>query len=259
MRSGTDVQRNIDDALAAIETAAKVGAKFIATPEMTHLMQQNGKAKHKQVKTEEKDLGVAAFSEAAAKHGVTLLIGSLGIKREDSKKIANRSFVFDPHGTMTASYDKIHMFDAAVSKEDSFIESKVIAAGEAGVIAPVGDLQMGLTICYDLRFPAQFAAYAKAEVEMIAVPAAFTVPTGKAHWEVLLRARAIETGAYIIAPAQGGAHADGRKTWGRSMVVDPWGKVVAKLDHNRPGILYANINPAKVADARAKIPAWRSH
>ncbi len=256
MRSGTDVDANIKAALKAIKKAAGEGAEFIATPEMTHLMQQDPKAKLKAVQTEEVDAGVKAFGEAAEKYGVHLLIGSMAIKRDD-KKIANRSYVYNPYGDVVATYDKIHLFEAAISKKDTYRESDIIEAGNASVLAPIGDLQLGLSICYDLRFPGHYAGYAKAEADMIAVPAAFTVPTGKAHWETLLRARAIETGAYILAPAQGGKHADGRRTWGRSMVVDPWGEIIAQLDHDKPGILHADIKPKKVADARAKIPAWK--
>lgn len=256
MRSGLDARANIDAVRKAVAKAAKDGARLVATPEMTSFMQRKAGALKKGVKTEEKDKALTAFGEIAQKHNVHLLIGSMAIKREDGQ-IANRSFLFGPDGVITARYDKIHLFEAAISKSETYREADTYGAGFEAVIAPVDELQMGLSICYDLRFAELYRSYAQAEAEIIAVPAAFTEATGKAHWETLLRARAIETGAYIIAPAQGGTHEDGRKTWGRSMVVDPWGEVIAKLDHNKPGLLYADIDPAKVTAARAKIPAWR--
>ena len=257
MRSGVDMSANIEAAVASIAKAAKAGARFIATPEMSHLLEKDPKKLRKSVKTEEKDPGLAAFQLTAKELGVTLLIGSLAIKLEDGQ-IANRSYMINSEGNIIARYDKIHLFEAAISSKESYREADTYKAGNAAVIADVGELQLGLSICYDLRFSELYRSYARAEVDMISVPAAFTTTTGKAHWETLLRARAIETGAYILAPAQGGAHADGRKTWGRSMVIGPWGDVIAKLDHNKPDILYVKIDPKKVADARTKITAWRS-
>ncbi|WP_409432867.1 carbon-nitrogen hydrolase family protein [Litorimonas sp. RW-G-Af-16] len=257
MRSGTEIAANILAASKAITQAAKAGARFIATPEMTHLLEKDPKALRAKVRPQDQDLGVKAFSTLAADLGVTLLIGSLAIKRPDGQ-IANRSFVFGPDGLVAARYDKIHLFEAAISTRETYREADTYTAGDTAIIAPVGELNLGLSICYDVRFADLYRGYAQAEVDMISVPAAFTTATGKAHWETLLRARAIETGAYILAPAQGGKHEDGRQTWGRSMVVDPWGKVIAKLDHNKPDILFADIHPKKVASARAMIPAWRS-
>ena len=256
MRSGLNIEANVEAVAKAAAKAAKDGARLLATPEMTSFMQRKPSALKKGVKAEDKDKALAAFGEAAQKHAIHLLIGSMAIKREDGQ-IANRSFLFDPSGDIVARYDKIHLFEAAISKSETYREADTYGAGHEAVIAPVEDLQMGLSICYDLRFAELYRSYGQAEAEMIAVPAAFTEATGKAHWETLLRARAIETGAYIIAPAQGGVHEDGRKTWGRSMVVDPWGEVIAKLDHNKPGLLFADIDAAKVTSARAKIPAWR--
>lgn len=257
MRSGTDVQANVKSALKAIKTAAAQGAELIATPEMTHLLQKDADDLRAKVSLEKDDPAVKAFARMAEEFGVHILAGSLAIKKSRGKKVANRSYLFSTYGEITATYDKIHLFEAAISDKETYKESDTYAAGESVVIAPVGDLQLGLSICYDVRFAAHYKSFAQAEADMIAVPAAFTTATGKAHWETLLRARAIETGAYVIAPAQGGKHADGRKTWGRSMVVDPWGEVIAKLDHDKPGILYAKIDPKKVTKARARIPAWR--
>ena len=256
MRSGTNAAKNIAAASELVHAAAGDGAQFIATPEMTHLLQRDPEALRRDVRSMDADAGVQAFSELAAELSVQLLIGSLAILREDGK-IANRSLLFGPDGKLSAQYDKIHLFEAALSKSESYREADSYAAGETAVTAQVGDLSLGLSICYDLRFPALYGQYAKAEVDLITAPAAFTVSTGKAHWETLLRSRAIETGAYILAPAQGGHHADGRKTWGRSMIIGPWGEVVVKLDHNEPNFICAEIDRANVERARARIPAWR--
>ena len=257
MRSGINVPDNIMAASKLIEQAAHAGAQLIATPEMTHLMQRGRAALRKSVRMQSDDLGVKAFSNLARELKVHLLIGSLAILREDGQ-IANRSFVFGPDGAQLANYDKIHLFEAAISKTDTWKEADSYAAGERSVVATIDDLNLGLSICYDLRFANLYKAYAHARAHMIAVPSAFTRATGKAHWEILLRARAIETGAYIIAPAQGGLHEDGRKTWGHSMIIGPWGEVLAHLDHDKPGYAMAQIKPAEIDKARAKIPAWKS-
>ena len=256
MCSGTDVAVNITAASELVRAAAAQGATFIATPEMTHFLQRDPEALRQGVRSMRDDAGVAAFSDLAAELSVHVLIGSLAILRGDGK-IANRSLLFAPDGKLTAQYDKIHLFEAALSKSETYREADAYAAGDTSVTAIAGDLSVGLSICYDLRFPALYGTYARAEVDMITAPAAFTVATGKAHWNILLRARAIETGAYILAPAQGGHHADGRKTWGRSTIVSPWGEVAAQLDHNEPGFICADIDKAKVAQARQRIPAWR--
>lgn len=254
--SGTDIAANIAATSELVRAAAADGASFVATPEMTHFLQKDPEALRRGVEHMEADLGVAAFSELAAELSIHMLIGSLAILRAD-RKIANRSLLFGPDGSLLTYYDKIHLFEAALSKSESYREADSYAAGDTPVTASLGGLSLGLSICYDLRFPALYAGYAKAEVDIISAPAAFTVATGKAHWEVLLRARAIETGAYIIAPAQGGHHADGRKTWGRSTIVAPWGEVIAKLDTDAPGFICAEIEKAKVVQARARVPAWR--
>ena len=189
--------------------------------------------------------------------GIYLLIGSLAILRED-EQIANRSFLFSPDGELVETYDKIHLFEAAISKSETYRESDTYTAGAQPKLATIAeDLKLGLSICYDVRFADLYAQYAKAEAHILAVPAAFTVATGKAHWETLLRARAIETGAYVIAPAQGGHHADGRRTWGRSMIIDPWGEIIAKLDHNEPGFILCDVSASAVMQARSRITAWR--
>ena len=256
MCSGIDIAANIAAASELVREAAAGGAAFIATPEMTHFMQRHPEPLREGVQMMDEDAGVAAFSDLAAELSVHLLIGSLAILRGDGQ-IANRSLMFAPDGQLTAKYDKIHLFEAALSKSESYREADSYAAGETSVMTTAGDLSLGLSICYDLRFPALYGAYARAEVDLITAPAAFTVSTGEAHWETLLRARAIETGAYVIAPAQGGHHEDGRKTWGRSTIVAPWGEVVAKLDNDTPGFICADIDKAKIAQARKRVPAWR--
>lgn len=254
--TGVDVGENIASSSALIRAAAADGAEFIVTPEMTHFLQKNSPALRAGVRAMGEDAGVAAYADLAAELSVHLLIGSLAILRDDGK-IANRSLLFAPDGTLQAQYDKIHLFEAALSKAEIYREADNYAPGQTPVKADVGSLSLGMSICYDLRFPSLYGHYGRAEVDMISAPAAFTVATGKAHWEILLRARAIETGAYVIAPAQGGHHADGRKTWGRSTIVAPWGEVVAKLDHDAPGFICAEIDVQNVKKARQRVPAWR--
>ena len=256
MRSGVDVAANIVAASGLVRAAAAEGARFIATPEMTHLLQRDSAALRRDVRVIEEDAGIETFSELAAELSVNLLIGSMAILRSDDK-IANRSCLFGPDGGLRAYYDKIHLFEAALSKSETYREADSYAAGDTPVMADVDSHRLGMTICYDLRFPGLYRIYSAAQVDMITAPAAFTVATGKAHWETLLRARAIETGAYVIAPAQGGFHEDGRKTWGRSTIIAPWGEVAAKLDHDEPGFICADIDKAKVINARQRIPAWR--
>lgn len=256
MRSGIHPVENIIAATSLIRAATADGARFIATPEMTHLLQKDAKALRRDVRPMAEDKGVVAFSALAAELDIYLLIGSQAILCEGGE-IANRSLLFSPLGDLIASYDKIHLFEAAISKTESYREEDSYIAGSKAVTSPLGDLRLGLSICYDLRFPGLYSHYAQKEVHMISAPAAFTVATGQAHWETLLRARAIETGAYIIAPAQGGLHEDGRKTWGRTMIVDPWGDILSSLDHDEPGYVLADVDARAVEKARARIPAWR--
>lgn len=256
LQSGIDVAQNIAATSKLVRKAAAEGAQIICTPEMTHLLDKDAKRLRGVVRPMETDLGVAAFSALATDLNIDLLVGSLAILTSDGK-IANRSLHFSPDGQLSAQYDKIHLFEAAISKTESYREADTYMAGETSVITEMGSLKAGLSICYDLRFAAMYGEYAKAEVDMITAPAAFTVATGKAHWETLLRARAIETGAYVLAPAQGGHHEDGRRTWGRSTIVDPWGAIIAKLDHDAPGYILADLDHKQVEKARARVPAWR--
>lgn len=253
--SGTDIDANLEAATDLIRAAYAEGATFIATPEMTHILQRSPKRLFAAIEPEDADKGVAHFAALARDLDVHLLIGSLAIKTAE-QRAANRSFLFGPDGQVKARYDKIHLFDVQVSRAETWRESHVYDPGGQAVLADIGDAKLGLSICYDLRFPALYRHYGQSGADILAVPAAFTRPTGEAHWETLLRARAIETGCYVLAPAQGGSHADGRATWGRSMIIGPWGEVIAALDHDRPGYVCADLDMSEVQEARRKIPAW---
>ncbi|MEI9965241.1 MAG: carbon-nitrogen hydrolase family protein [Caulobacteraceae bacterium] len=212
------------------------------------------KALFEAVRPLEEDAAVAGLRALARELGVWILIGSALVRREDGQ-LANRSTLVDDSGAITATYDKIHMFDVDLPTGERHRESSLYTPGEAAAVAETPFGKIGLTVCYDVRFPHLHRALAKAGAQIITVPAAFTRPTGEAHWEVLLRARAIETGAFVLAPAQGGTHQDGRATWGRSTVVNPWGEVIARADHDEPGVVVADLDLDEVAKARAAIPA----
>jgi predicted amidohydrolase len=237
-----------------VREAAAQGARFIATPEGTNILQRDKAALAPQLARLEDDLVVLGLRDLARELGVTILIGSALVKREDGKA-ANRAALITPDGEIAATYDKLHMFDVDLPTGESARESEAYEPGGRAVAVADGELKLGLTICYDVRFPALYRALALAGAEVIVTPAAFTRPTGEAHWEILLRARAIETGAFVLAPAQGGFHEDGRGTWGRTMAIGPWGEVLGKLDHDEPGVLIADLDLAAVAKARAAIPA----
>jgi predicted amidohydrolase len=257
LRSGIEPAANRAQAMPLLREAAAAGARFIATPENTLRLDRDRARLLAAAGPEKDDPELAAWSRAAQELGVWLLVGS-GPIATGTGKVFNRSFLYDPDGKVIARYDKINLFDVTLGGGETYRESETVEGGAKAVVAP-GPMgaKLGLTICYDLRFAALYGALAKAGAEIIAVPSAFTVPTGQAHWEVLLRARAIETAAFIIAPAQGGPHEDGRSTWGHSMIVDPWGKVIARLDHDEPGLIVADLDLDSVAAARAKIPAWQ--
>jgi predicted amidohydrolase len=246
------------DALAhaapLVRRAAAEGARLVATPEATNVVQRDRTELLAQLKPLEDDPVVNGVRALACELGIALLIGSALVRRGDGK-LANRSILVDDNGAITATYDKIHMFDVDLPNGDRYRESAAYTPGDQAVVADSAGGRLGLSVCYDLRFPALYRALALAGAEVIAVPSAFTRPTGEAHWETLLRARAIETGAWVLAPAQGGLHADGRGTWGRSLAVSPWGEVTARLDHDEPGVLIADLDLAKVAEARTAIPA----
>ncbi|MEZ6010527.1 MAG: carbon-nitrogen hydrolase family protein [Hyphomonas sp.] len=254
MRSGTEVGPNIAAASALIREAGGKGAKFIATPEMTNLLDiRPGMARPKIV--EQDDVPLHAFQALAAELGVTLLIGSLAVTLEDDERFANRSFLIGPDGGVIARYDKIHMFDVEVGDGQNYRESRAYRPGETAVLAKAPFGAVGMTICYDLRFPHLYRRLAQAGAEILTIPAAFTRVTGEAHWHVLIRARAIETGCFVIAPAQGGKHEDGRETFGHSLIVSPWGEVLAEAPGAEPGVVLAELDLEAVAKARGRIPS----
>jgi len=252
--SGIEVAANIVATSELIRAAAAGGASLIATPEMTHLVQKDKQDLLSKISSQESEPAVTAFADLAKELGIDLLIGSMALKA--GEKIANRGFHFTPDGVIKASYDKIHLFDAQVSDTESYHESSTYTAGDAPVMTAVGQTKIGLSICYDLRFPMLYRHYAQDGAQIVTIPAAFTVPTGRAHWDVLLRARAIETGSFVLAAAQGGAHEDGRLTYGHSKIINPWGEVIAELAHDRPGYVTAEIDLSEVEKARKRIPAW---
>jgi len=243
----------LDHVRPLIEEAVAGGAKLIVTPEATNVLQRSRSAFAEIAKAPAEDPVVVAAEAIARDKGVFLLIGSALVKREDGL-YANRSFFFGPDG-LIATYDKIHMFDVDLPTGERHRESAVYAPGEAAVVAQTPFGGLGLSICYDIRFSHLYRRLAKAGASMIAIPAAFTRPTGEAHWETLLRARAIETGAFVLAAAQGGVHEDGRGTWGRSTIIGPWGEIIAKADHDDPCVLAAQIDLSAVDKARSAIPA----
>lgn len=253
MRSGVDRRRNVEAASALIGEAAGRGAKFIATPEVTNVVDRNVERMLAGLPEEAGLEEIAVFQSLAAKFRIWLLIGSMAVKLADGRG-ANRSYLFSPEGVIAARYDKLHMFDVALPNGETWKESRMFEAGDAAVIADTPLAAFGLSICYDLRFPHLYRALAQAGAEVLAIPAAFTKQTGEAHWRTLVRARAIECGAYVIAPAQGGRHEDGRDTYGHSMIVGPWGEIVAESEGDEPGVILGEIDPAKVAEARMRIP-----
>ncbi|MDF2620143.1 MAG: Nitrilase/cyanide hydratase and apolipoprotein N-acyltransferase [Xanthobacteraceae bacterium] len=253
LRTAKSVEANVETASALIREAAAGGASYIQTPEMTGTMEENRQALFAVLHDEESDPALKAFSALAAELKVHLHIGSLAVKASEHRA-ANRSFLIGPDGAILARYDKIHMFDVDLPNGDVYRESEAYRPGELAVAADLPGIRLGFTICYDLRFPALFRALAEAGAGMIAVPAAFTQSTGEAHWHILLRARAIETGCFVLAAAQGGTHENGRKTFGHSLIIDPWGKVLAEAG-TEPGVISAEIDPAQVAAVRGRIPS----
>jgi predicted amidohydrolase len=253
-RSGIDPAANGAALVAAVEEAAAGGAEMLFTPEMSGLLDSNRDRARQSIRTEQDDEVLRAVRDAARAKGIWVHLGSLALQGPDDRFV-NRAFVIDDQGEVRARYDKIHLFDVDLPTGESWRESAVYQGGEKAVMVPgtpVGSL--GLTICYDLRFPALFERLSEAGAEVIAVPAAFTVPTGKAHWHVLLRARAIEAGLFVVAAAQGGRHEDGRDTYGHSLVIDPWGEVVLDAGE-QGGVHFADIDLGRIAEVRSRVPA----
>ncbi len=253
MRSGLSPTANIDDAARLIGEAKSAGADYALTPEMTNILAAKREQLFAVVVEEEKDTSLATMREVARKLGIYIHIGSLAIKISNDRA-ANRSFLIDPKGDIAARYDKIHMFDVDLADGESYRKSRNYRPGELAVLADLPWGRLGLTVCYDLRFPALYRALAEAGATMLAIPSAFTKQTGEAHWHVLMRSRAIENGSFVFAAAQGGKHENGRETYGHSLVVDPWGRIIAE-GGTEPGIIMAEIDLAEVAKARARIPS----
>ncbi len=251
--SGQDPAANLEAASVLVREARSAGANLIATPEVSNLMGLRRREVAALARPEAEDLSVAGYCGLAAETGAWLLAGSL-VLRAAEDKLVNRSLLIDPQGRIAARYDKIHMFDVEIPDGQSYRESRAYRAGARAITAELPWGRLGMTVCYDMRFPYLYRALAKAGADFLTIPSAFTRFTGQAHWHVLLRARAIETGCFVIAPAQCGEHEGGRQTYGHSLIVAPWGEVLAD-GGTAPGITLAEIDPAEVARARAMIPA----
>ncbi|ADV10760.1 nitrilase [Mesorhizobium sp. WSM1497] len=257
MRSGESPERNAADLERLVREAASLGATYIQTPEMTGALIRDKEARAASFTSEDKDIVVATARRLARELGIFLHIGSTAILRADGK-LANRALLFGPDGAALAAYDKIHMFDVDLDNGESWRESAAYEPGTEAVVTDIEGAKLGFAVCYDLRFPQLFRAEALAGADLLSVPAAFTRQTGEAHWHVLLRARAIENGAYVVAAAQGGLHEDGRETYGHSLIVDPWGRIIAEAAHDEPAVIVAEIDPAQSLAARKKIPNLRN-
>ncbi|HBT35687.1 MAG TPA: amidohydrolase [Hyphomonas sp.] len=255
MRSGVEIAPNIVAASDLIRDAAGQGAQLVATPEMTNLLDiRPGKARPK-IAPEADDQTLGAMRGLAAELGIWMLIGSIAVTLAGEDRLANRSVLIAPDGSVRGRYDKIHMFDVEVGDGQSYRESRAYRPGERAVLAETEFGKLGMTICYDVRFPHLYRKLAQAGAGILTIPAAFTRVTGKAHWHVLVRARAIETGSFVIAPAQGGKHEDGRETFGHSLIVSPWGEVLAEKADAEPGVILADLDLDAVAKARRRIPS----
>ena len=253
MRSGRSPQANFEVAAALIREAKAGGADYVQTPEMSNIMETDRARFFAALSPEEDDLMLAGMRELARSCALYVHLGSLAV-RASADKAANRSFLIDPHGEIIARYDKIHMFDVDLASGESYRESRNYRAGELAVLADLPWGRLGLTICYDLRFPALYRALAEAGAIFVSIPSAFTKQTGEAHWHVLLRARAIENGCFVFAAAQGGTHENGRHTYGHSLAIGPWGEVLVEAG-TEPGVSLADIDPQAVATARSRIPS----
>ena len=257
MCSGTDPVRNVETMRRLVREAAAKGAVYVQTPEMTGALQRDRAGLREILRSEADDLVVAAAAELARELGIHVHVGSTAIALDDGK-IANRGFLFGPDGQTICTYDKIHMFDVDLDNGESWRESAVYSPGAIARMADLPFAKLGFAICYDVRFPELFKTQAQAGAEIISVPAAFTRQTGEAHWETLLRARAIENGVYIIAAAQAGVHEDGRETFGHSMIIDPWGRVLASAGGTGEAVVIAEVDIAAVKSTHQKIPNLRN-
>jgi deaminated glutathione amidase len=253
MCSGTEPERNVAALRIMVREAAALGAEYVQTPEMTGMVERDRAALFAKLRPEQSDPVVAAARELSLTHRIHLHIGSTAILLPDGK-VANRAFLFSPNGDVLATYDKVHMFDVDLDQGESWRESATYAPGTRAVVADLPFAKLGFAVCYDLRFPQLFQAEANAGAQVLTAPAAFTKQTGEAHWHALLRARAIENGAFVIAAAQSGLHEDGRETFGHSLVINPWGEIIGEALSAEPQIVTAQIDISKVSAARKKIP-----
>lgn len=256
MCSGIDPEENARQFRLLVVEAADGGATMIFTPEMTGLLDRNRSRAAEMIRNEEDDVVLSTARLEAKKSRIWVQLGSLAIKASGpaGEKWINRSYLINPDGEITARYDKIHLFDVNLSPDESLRESAAYAGGHTAIVTPIPDATLGLSICYDIRFPGLYEAMTNAGADILAIPAAFTVPTGKAHWEILLRARAIEAGAFVVAAAQCGGHEDGRSTYGHSMVIDPWGEILLDMGVGA-GLGFCDLDLGKVAEVRSRIPA----
>lgn len=254
-RTGIDPARNAGALVAAVEQAAAGGAAILFTPEMSGMLDRDRVRATPNYRSEAEDDVLAAVRDAAARTGIWVHLGSLAVRREDGR-LNNRTFVIDDTGAIRASYDKLHLFDVDLATGESWRESASYAPGERALVVDTPAGPLGLAICYDLRFPDLFRGLTDAGAEILGIPAAFTVPTGAAHWHVLMRARAIEAGVFVVAAAQGGRHEDGRETYGHSLVVDPWGEILLDMGEGE-GVGFAEIDLGRVAEVRSRLPAIR--
>lgn len=254
MRGRRDPSTNCDDAVRMIREAASRGATFVQTPEISNLVDRDRETMMKSLFTEDNDPMLQAFQALARELRITIHAGSLSIKNGD--KVANRAFVISSSGDVAARYDKIHLFDVDLANGETWRESNTFTGGSEAIVVDIPHAKLGVSICYDVRFPYLFRALADHGATLLSAPACFTKQTGEAHWSVLQRARAIENGAFMISAAQAGLHEDGRETYGHSMIVDPWGRVLAEGD-DKPGLIFAEIKTDAVTEARNRIPALR--
>lgn len=257
-----DPVANLELTISMVQRASETGAQFIATPEVTNCVSSSRRRQNEVLALQEDDQTLAAMCAAAARFGVWISVGSLALKLPDDDRFTNRSFMIDPSGQIIAQYDKIHMFDVTLSETEQYRESDGYRAGGHAVIADTAFGKIGMTICYDIRFPHLYRGLAKSGASILLIPAAFAQPTGRAHWEVLLRARAIETGCFVIAAAQTGEHQTTqgrpRKTYGHSMIVSPWGEILADAGEDQ-GIIYADLDLSLVESTRARVPSILSN
>ena len=253
LTSDRDPEKTFPAAAALVREAAAAGAVLVMTPEVTPMLEPRGRLVLEKARPEAADEWLPRYRALARETGTWLLLGSMAVKADETR-CANRSFLIDPNGAIIARYDKIHMFDVDLEGGESYRESRRYRPGREAVTADTPWGRIGMTICYDMRFPALYRALAQAGADYLTVPSAFARPTGRAHWRVLLRARAVETGCFVFAPAQCGEHAEGRKTYGHSLVVDPWGEVLAD-GGEEPGVVLAEIDPARVEEARRMVPS----